>query len=267
MFAAQVQGNESFIHRLNPITKLIAVVLFWITALFSAQPVPLLIMIFISLILWTIAKMPLSPLKPVFFSLAFVLVLFTVLNGFLYYRGQKVLFHVLGAPFFLDGVLFGLSVWLKIVAIVAIFPVLTLTTPLQQLLAALAKLKVPYKANFSLGIAFRLTPLVSRTYRDISESQLLRGHDLKRMNFFVRLVKGYLPVFIPLIMTLLRRSADLDVAIESRGFGMPKERTYLADVKMHRNDWIFLTVFVLAFSIVIYLTLHGGDLSMIYYWL
>lgn len=267
MFATQVKGTESFVHRLNPITKLIAVVLFWITALFSTNPIPLLLMIGISLLLWVIAKMPLKPLQPVFISLAFVLLLFTILNGFLYYRGETVLFRVFGAPYYLEGAMFGLSIWLKIVAIVAIFPVLTLTTPLQQLLAALAKLKVPYKANFSLGIAFRLTPLVSRTYKDIIEAQLLRGHDISRMNFFAKLYKGYLPVFIPLVMTLLRRSADLDVAIESRGFGMPKKRTYLAEVKFTKLDFIFLAVFLVAFAFVVYLIIKGGDLSMIYYWL
>ena len=55
---------------------------------------------------------------------------------------------------------------------------------------------------------------MNETYRDIVKWQAARGHDLKRMNFFKRLITGYMPLFIPLVMTLLRRSGDLDIAIE-----------------------------------------------------
>jgi energy-coupling factor transport system permease protein len=154
-----------------------------------------------------------------------------------------------------------------VLAVVTIFPVLTLTTPLPLLLAALAKLKLPYKLIFSLGMAFRLTPLVGQAYKDISESQLLRGHDLKRMNYISRLYKGYLPLFIPLMMTLLRRSGDLDIAIESRGFGAPVQRSYLVEVKMTWVDWLFLVFFLVAFAGVIYLAIYSGSLAMIYYYL
>lgn len=267
MIATKITGNESFIHGLNPITKLIAVVLFWVTALISIKIPPLCLMIFVAVVLWIIARIPLAPMKPIFISTLFILVMFTTLNGFLYSSGETVLFTVFGAPVWLEGVVFGFGIWLKILAVVTIFPVLTLTTPLPKLLAALAKLKLPYKVNFSLGMAFRLTPLVGQTYKDISESQTLRGHDIKKMNYFKRLYKGYLPLFIPLVMTLLRRSGDLDIAIESRGFGTPKERTFLADVKMTWIDWTFLAVFLLAFVGVIFLAVYNGDLSGIYYWL
>ncbi len=267
MLAANLTGTESFVHRLMPTTKLIAVVLFWITALLSVNVVPLIAMIFISLFLWVIARIDLRALRPILIVTGIILVIFTTLNGFLFYGGKTVLFHFLGVPFYREGAIFGVSIWLKLLAVVTIFPVLTFTTPLPLLLAALAKLKMPYKLIFTLGMAFRLTPLVNETYRDIVESQLLRGHDLKRMNFFKRLITGYMPLFIPLVMTLLRRSGDLDIAIESRGFGAPVERSYLVEVKTTWRDWVFLVLFMIAFAFIVFLIVTGGTQGMIYYWL
>lgn len=268
MLNTKVTGNESFIHRLMPITKLVAVLLFWLTALISVNIPAMLMMVSVALLLWVIAKIPLAPMKPIFISSGFVLVLFAVLNGFFStFQKETVLFTVWGVPFWKEGLIFGIGIWLKLLAVITIFPVLTLTTPLPLLLASLAKLKLPYKVIFSLGMAFRLTPLVGQTYKDISESQVLRGHDIKKMNYIQRLYKGYLPLFIPLMMTLLRRSGDLDIAIESRGFGAPVDRTYLVEVKMSWMDYVFLVLFILAFIAIIYIAFFVQGLDMIFYYL
>jgi energy-coupling factor transport system permease protein len=268
MLQQKISGNESFIHRLMPVTKLIAVILFWLTAMISVDITAMLLMIAVSLSLWVIARIPLKPMKPVFISTGFILVIFAVLNGFFNaWQGKTALFYVFGHPFWKEGLVFGIAIWLKLLCVVTIFPVLTLTTPLPLLLASLAKLKLPYKVVFSFGMAFRLTPLVGQTYKDISESQILRGHDISKMNYIERLYKGYLPLFIPLMMTLLRRSGDLDIAIESRGFGAPVPRSYLVEVKTTWLDWVFLFVFSLAFLAIIYIAFFTNNLSMIYYYL
>jgi energy-coupling factor transport system permease protein len=268
MLQQQITGRESFIHRLMPITKLVAVILFWLTALISVNIGAMILMICVSLSLWIIAKIPLKPMKPVFISTGFILIIFSVLNGFFNsFQGKTALFYVFGFPFWKEGLIFGIAIWLKLLCVVTIFPVLTLTTPLPLLLASLAKLKLPYKIVFSLGMAFRLTPMVGQSFKDITESQVLRGHDPSKMNYIEKLYKGYLPLFIPLMMTLLRRSGDLDIAIESRGFGAPVQRSYLVDVKTTWLDWVFLTIFSLGFVAIIYIAFFTKSLSMIYYYL
>ncbi len=111
----------------------------------------------------------------------------------------------------------------------------------------------------------RLVPLVNSTYQDILSSQRLRGHDLTEMNYFKRLIKGYVPLFIPLVLTMLRRTADMDVAIESRGFGAPVQRTYLEEIRPTRADYIALGVAVIVFAgIISYLIFfHQGQMGLI----
>ena len=253
-----VFGNTSFIHKLSPITKLIAVLLFWATALLSFDMLSLGVMILVAIVAWVVARLPLSSFKPILIVTGIILAIMVTLNGFLYYGGEEVLFRVFGAPFYKEGMLFGIVIGLKILTVVTVFPVLTATTPMPVFMAGLAKIRMPYKVIFTLGMAFRLVPLVNTTYQDITEAQQLRGHDLKSMPFFKKLAKGYIPLFVPLIVTLLRRAGDLDIAIESRGFGGQQERTYLSEITMGWRDWIFLSVFLVTFGFVLYLLFFGG---------
>lgn len=258
MQEGQAFGNESFIHRLSPLSKLAAVLLFWATALLSFDMLSLGVMILVAVIAWFVAKLPLSSFKPILIVTGIILLIMVTLNGFLYYGGEEVLFRVFGAAFYKEGLLFGIVIGLKILTVVTVFPVLTATTPMPVFMAGLAKIRMPYKVIFTMGMAFRLVPLVNTSYKDITEAQQLRGHDLKDMPFFQKLAKGYIPLFVPLIVTLLRRAGDLDIAIESRGFGGQDERTYYSQVDMTWRDWIFLAAFLVTFGFVLYLLFFGG---------
>lgn len=322
MIPVHILGTESFIHRLSPLTKLFAVILFWATALITFDPWALASMIFVALIIWIFAKMNLRNLRPLLILAGVVGVTMITFNGFAFWNGKTALFilPILGWEFWYEGMIFGLSIVLKIFAVVTIVPLLTQTTPMPHLMAGLSTLKLPYKVVFTLGMAFRLVPLIGMSYKDITESQTLRGHDTKSLKlgpkaesirkwvqrlglvltvggiatwlaarqfkwaagetpFIIigvvgvamllgaflaaqmpRLLKGFIPLFIPLILTLLRRSADLDIAIESRGFGAPVKRSSLVDIGMTWRDYVFLTIFMAAFVGIIYWVLLGGGL-------
>jgi energy-coupling factor transport system permease protein len=258
----RVLGNESFIHRLSPLTKLFAVVLFMGTALVTFNWVPLAMMVLVALILWVIARLDLRNLWPVFTVTFGVAVLMITFNGFFFYNGKTPMFYVFGHPFWYEGMLFGGVIVLKIFAVVTIVPILLQTTPMPNFMAGLSELKLPYKVVFTFGMAFRLVPLIGSTYKDITEAQTLRGHDLKRMNVFKKLLRGYIPLFVPLVLTLLRRSADLDIAIESRGFGAPVKRSTLVDIGMTWRDAIFLILFIAAFLFIVWYSFFGGGINM-----
>jgi hypothetical protein len=58
----------------------------------------------------------------------------------------------------------------------------------------------------------------------------------------------YDPIFIPLLLSLLRKTNDMDIAIESRAFGAPVKRSYLDDVRLQRRDYLAILI-VLAFGV------------------
>jgi energy-coupling factor transporter transmembrane protein EcfT len=78
------------------------------------------------------------------------------------------------------------------------------------------------------------------------------------MNMIKKITKGYFPIFVPLLLSLLRKTGDMDVAIESRAFGAPVKRTYLDDVRLKRPDLLAMAI-VFAFSAgLIVLSIYFG---------
>ncbi len=265
MEALHLAQLDTPIHRLSPLTKLFVMLLYWGTALFTFNIPVLLVLIFLALILYPLAHIPLRVLRTILTIMAAIFVIFIVINGFMFYGGKTPLFYFFKWPFTVEGLLFGIAVCLKILSVVMMIPLLTSTTTLPKLMAGLAAIRLPYKFIFTFGVAMRLVPLVTSTYFDIMASLRLRGHDLSQLNYFKRLLKGYVPLFIPLVLTMLRRTADMDVAIESRGFGAPVVRTYLAEIRPTRADLLALGLAVVAFSgIIAYLLLnHAGRMGLI----
>jgi energy-coupling factor transport system permease protein len=265
MEALRLAQLDTVIHRLNPLTKIFIMLLYWGTALFTFNIPVLGALIVLSLLIYPIAHVPLRILRVLITILAAIFVIFIVINGFMFYGGKTPLFYFFRWPFTLEGMIFGFAVCLKILSVVMMIPLLTSTTTLPKLMAGFAAIRLPYKFIFTFGVAMRLVPLVTSTYFDIMASQRLRGHDLSEMNYFNRLIKGYVPLFIPLVLTMLRRTADMDVAIESRGFGAPVARTYLEDIRPTGADVVALALALVVFGgLNIYLFLnHGTQMGLI----
>ena len=265
MEALRLAQLDTPVHRLNPLTKLFIMLLYWATALFTFNIPVLLVLILLSLVIYPIAHIPLRVLRTILTIMVGIFILFIIINGFMFYGGKTPLFYFFRWPFTIEGMMFGIAVCLKILSVVMMIPLLTSTTTLPKLMAGLATIRLPYKFIFTFGVAMRLVPLVTSTYFDIMASQRLRGHDLSQMNYFKRLVKGYVPLFVPLVLTMLRRTADMDVAIELRGFGAPVTRTYLEEIRPSRADFVALALVLIAFSgIYVYLYLnHAGQMGLI----
>jgi energy-coupling factor transport system permease protein len=228
------------VHRLSPLTKLFILACLWLVSLVSFNLVVLCLLILGCLAMWRLARIPIRGFKTVFIILAGMAFLFILFNGFFYFRGATPLFQVLGRSFTLEGLIFGITVSVKVASVMAALPILTMTTSVSQLMAALASLRLPYKFVFAFGTAMRFVPLVQETYKDICEAQRLRAHDVEAMHLLDRARKGYLPILVPLFLSLLRCSQDMDVAIESRAFGAPVRRTYVEDVGLRAMDIAFL---------------------------
>jgi energy-coupling factor transport system permease protein len=242
----QYSNIDTPIHRLNPVVKLLLIACFWVIAFIAFNLVILLFITAISLILWAVARMPLKGFGRLAVLLSIVFLVFCTVNGFMYYAGETPLFTLFGKwDYTLEGLIFGLTISAKVLSVVSVVPLLTMTTPLARFMAALSRIRLPYKFIFILGTAIRLTPLVQETYQDILDAQKLRGHDITKMNVFQKIRDGYLPVFVPLILSLLRRTSDLDIAIESRAFGAPVDRTSVEKLSMRTFDWAAVLLIVL----------------------
>jgi energy-coupling factor transport system permease protein len=99
-------------------------------------------------------------------------------------------------------------------------------------------------------------PLLERELGKIYDSQQARGLELRgTLRKLIRL----LPVIMPFVPRALRRSNDIAVAMELRGFGYRKERTWQRSISLKQTDRVALAAFGVAavFYLVVRVTQPG----------
>ena len=121
-----------------------------------------------------------------------------------------------------------------------------------ELAAGLYKVKMPYKICMIVSISFRYIPDILRDFNNIKISMQARGMELdsKKTSLFTRLKQNVL-ILIPLIVTSFDRVGNIANAMDLRGFGKNKTRTYYSEHEDVRGDgqmkvfYIALYIFLL----------------------
>jgi energy-coupling factor transport system permease protein len=165
--------GDTLVHRLHPLTKFLIILLVWIVSLVSFDIFTFLILLLAVSVVWVLGRIPLRDMMVLVKLLFIVFVIFTLINGFMYFRGRTPLFYFLGYPFTIEGLLFGITLSLKVLTIVSTVPILTKTTTMTDLISALARLKLPYQLIFIFTTAMNFTDIIEETYNNIKESQFL----------------------------------------------------------------------------------------------
>lgn len=254
------------IHRLHLLVKLIYVGLTLVLVILSTSFKDSIILIpwlIFTLVLWRIGRLSIKYMGVVIKIMAGLIIFLTMVQAFMY-RGETpllVLGHLkiwggadLGVITY-EGLMFGLFISLKIVTAVTAIPLFVMSVSPSKLMDFLVKIKIPYTYSFALVSALRFSPLILELWNRIIEAQKLRAFDIDSMNIFKKAFKGYVPITIPLIVLLLRKGNDIQIAIESRGFGAPLQRTLLEDVSFKKTDYVWLIVICAFFILLIVLKL------------
>jgi energy-coupling factor transport system permease protein len=144
---------------------------------------------------------------------------------------------------------------LRFVVLVESFSVFFLTTSPDHLGLALEQTRVPYEFAFAFTTAVRFVPVLAEEAQTIMDAQKARGLELEKGGFLKR-IRNYVPVLIPLIVSAIRRSLELAEAMESRAWGATKKRTNLYALKLHRGDFALLVINVAVLTVAIYVRLY-----------
>ena len=144
---------------------------------------------------------------------------------------------------------------LRFIVLVESFSVFFLTTSPDHLGLALEQTHIPYEFCFAFTTAVRFVPVLAEEAQTIMDAQKARGLELERGNFLKR-IRNYIPILIPLIVSAIRRSLELAEAMESRAWGATKNRTNLYVLKMHRSDLVLILITVGILATAIYVRLY-----------
>jgi energy-coupling factor transport system permease protein len=157
------------------------------------------------------------------------------------------------------------SMTMRFVVLVESFSVFFLTTSPDHLGLALEQSKVPYEFSFAFTTAVRFVPVLAEEAQTIMDAQKARGLELEKGNFMKR-IRNYIPILIPLIVSAIRRSLELAEAMESRAWGAVKKRTNLYALKLHKGDFalLALTVAILAITVYVYIFVPVPTISSLF---
>jgi energy-coupling factor transport system permease protein len=254
-------GN-SLLHRLDPRTKILGVVLLSIAIFLpKAWPGYLLAALFclgVTLLAQVPLRFILRGLRPVIFFLAITV----VFNAFL--TPGEPLFYVWRWAVTREGLVLSLVASIRLVLVVVVASLLTLTTSpirltdgLERLLRPLSPLGVPaHELALMMTIALRFIPTLTEEADRIMRAQAARGADFQSGNLINR-VKGLIPVMVPLFVAAFRRADELATAMEARGYRGGRGRTKMKELAFTGLDVMALLVLALFTVAVAYLRFTG----------
>lgn len=259
--------RKSPVHDLTGATKLVCLML-WSFAAMTTYDTRLLLTLSVGgILLFVVGKIH---VKDVSFMLGFTLV-FLVLNTILLYlfsphHGTEVygtctyLWGTSGryAPT-LEQAFFQFNYILKYFATIPIVLLFVTTTNPSEFAASLNKIGVSYSVAYSVALALRYIPDVQKQYHEISQASQARGIELSKKASLVQRLKSASAILVPLILTSMDRIEIISNAMELRGFGKNKKRTWYMARPFRVADYASMTVCALLLCASLYLNhLNGG---------
>ena len=237
-------GN-SFIHKMDPRMKLVAVLLYIIMLFVASHPLSLIVGVALLAVMYAVSKIPaamvLKSLKPVIPIIIFT----SVLN----------VFFISGEPLFSwwlieitkEGITMAVLMSVRIVCLIAGSSLLTYTTSpieltdaLERLMKPLNKIKVPvHELSMMMTIALRFIPTLIEETDKIMSAQRARGADFDSGNLAQR-AKALIPLLVPLFISAFRRADELATAMECRCYHGGEGRTRMKQLHYRPGDVLFM---------------------------
>lgn len=249
---------DSLLHKLDAKAKILAS--FWLIVFIFLIKLNLSYLFVFLLILLGIlfSSLPFKyfvrSLKPVYF-----LVLFTFIIHFFFGEEGGKVFWRFGIIHITElGIKMAFFMSLRLVFIVMITSLLTLTTSVLELAQALEDLLNPLKYfkfpvhefSMMMTIAIRFVPTLLDETDKIIKAQKARGAEFGRGNL-INQAKSLLPIVIPLFINAFRRANELAEAMESRCYRGAEGRTRYRRTYWTSKETLFITFIGIYTAIII----------------
>ena len=236
--------GQSVIHRLDPRTKLIMLVVY-IVALFLAESWVSygLMLVFLVTVIW-LSTIPLKSILRGMKPLVMILIFTGVLNLFFTQEGE-VLFHFWIFTVTTGGFSRAVMMMSRILMLITGTFLLTYTTSpialtdgLESLMKPLKKIGVPvHELSMVMCIALRFIPTLIEETDKIMCAQKARGADFETGSLMER-AKALSPILVPLFISAFRRADELATAMECRCYQGGEGRTKMKLLRYHREDFV-----------------------------
>lgn len=234
------------IHNLDPRIKFIYVCAVFVAAILYFELIPLVILFLIQIpfiVLAGVEREWARSMRGAIF-LAAVIFLTNFIFSFILAGYRVVAFDLEHAT----------AMTVRFIVLVGSFSIFFLTTSPDHLGLALEQTRIPYEFCFAFTTAVRFVPVLAEEAQKIVDAQKSRGLELEKGNFLKR-IRNYIPILIPLIVSAIRRSLELAEAMESRAWGATDKRTNLYALMIKKADIIMVIITIGILLVAVYVRL------------
>lgn len=261
------EEKDTWIHRLCGVTKLIFFLLWSVTSMLTYDTRILCVMLVFSLIVFKLSKTTWKQVGTVFsFIILFLCInliaifLFSPGQGTKIYGTDTPIVHLFGNHTLNKEQLFyEFNILLKYLTIIpSVFMFLVATNP-SEFAASLNRIGVNYNIGYAVAIALRYIPDVQDDFRKIKNAQEARGIEMSKKAALMDRIKSMAAIIFPLVFSSMDRIDVVSNAMELRGFGKHKKRTWYSGRPLKRNDYIVLAFSVIFSAIALYITFRDGS--------
>ncbi len=238
----QYYPADSFIHRLDPRTKILSALIF-IVAMFVCKSYYSYLVCFSFLAFCIlVSKIPLNSILKTVKAIIFVIVITVIINVFFYGEG-KVLASWWVFTITAEGLIFASKMAMRLIFLVIGTSLITLTTTPMNLTDGLESLFKPLKSigfpvhdvAIIMSIALRFIPTLMEEIDKIMMAQKARGASFDSGGLIKR-AKALIPILIPLFVSTFKRADELALALDSRCYNATPNRTKMKKLSLNRSD-------------------------------
>ena len=255
-------GN-SYIHRLDPRTKLIMLVVYIVALFLAVSWVSYAVMLVFLAAVIALSTIPLKSIVRGMKPLVMILVFTGVLNIF-FTTGEHVAISFWRITVYWEGLERALFMVVRILMLITGTFLLTYTTSpialtdgLESLLGPLKLLRLPvHELSMMMCIALRFIPTLIEETDKIMCAQKARGADFESGNLMQR-VKALVPILVPLFISAFRRADELATAMECRCYQGGEGRTKMKLLRYKLGDFKAFGAGVLLVAAVVVLRYFG----------
>ncbi|MFX1442649.1 MAG: energy-coupling factor transporter transmembrane component T family protein [Promethearchaeota archaeon] len=242
---AYVPGN-SFMHKLNPISKLFFLLLLTIAILFVTS---LLFFSIIFLFIFTLALINRISLKILLLKLRFIfmiLITSVILNIFfnaIPSEQEIILFYLFNLKFLPIrrlAVYYAFKAFFIVLILYSSTIIYTYTTHMRDFVYSLIRLKIPYRYCYAFMVGIRYIPLIEQEAKTISLAQRARGFGFEKVNSIKLAYNLIFERLIATLVSILRKGYTTSISMENRCFGIYKDRTNLVKIQFKIKDIVFM---------------------------
>ena len=256
-------GN-SVVHRLDPRTKLILLVVYIVALFMATNWVSYAVMAAFLVIVVKISTIPPKSIIRGMKPLLMILVFTGVLNLFFTTGEGEPLVEFGFLVIYEEGLVRAIFMVIRILLLISGTFLLTYTTSpisltdgLESLMNPLKVIKVPvHELSMMMCIALRFIPTLIEETDKIMCAQKARGADFET-GTLVEKAKALVPILVPLFISAFRRADELATAMECRCYQGGEGRTKMKLLRYHLWDFMAFGVGVCLIGAILALRAFG----------